>query len=323
VHHDSDRHFRMLPVWGTSQWAHQIRTSCTSGRHWKSLLLLSHWLDEWRLSPRSPRGPCERRPKLTRELVAPAQIPLIDDHYDAKSVSRRGVTKSTLPRMPFKLTAELPAGWWAPSAYMTPSMHQLAYVCYVLWFVVALPTIVYHMLVVPGRLTEEVYEWIWTWCVLAITSSINCVLPFPLSERTPSSYPRAHGRHVSRRRVPWMRRASTPSGGGRAEALVWVMTRRSVPGRAGYRPRKRPAGSSQCRPGRTQLWRDVFLETKHQEHLSAKSRLRLLNGVGLGTMRSRTHAGWPLATAGSLWRASSRCTTTCRASASPTPVVAI
>jgi len=87
----------------------------------------------------------------------------MDDRYDAKSASRRGVTKSTLPRMPFKLTAELPAGWWALSAYMTPSMHTLAYVCYVLWFILGVPTIVYHTLVIPGHLTEDVYEWIWTW----------------------------------------------------------------------------------------------------------------------------------------------------------------
>jgi len=134
----------------------------------------------------------------------------MDDRYDAKSASRRGVTKSTLPRMPFKLTAELPAGWWALSAYMTPSMHTLAYVCYVLWFILGVPTIVYHTLVIPGHLTEDVYEWIWTWCALA--SSLNPPPPLPPTESTPRSYPRAHGRDVSARCRPL---DETHSRGGR------------------------------------------------------------------------------------------------------------
>jgi hypothetical protein len=42
-----------------------------------------------------------------------------------------------------------------------------------MWFVMGVPSIVYHTLVIPGHLTEEVYEWIWTWCA-----------PYPCSQHT-------------------------------------------------------------------------------------------------------------------------------------------
>jgi len=86
--------------------------------------------------------------------------PLLDE-YDGKRQPRR--YKSTLPKMPFKLASEYATNDVSFSRYMSGSMHTLSYVVHVLWFTVCVPTLVYHFLVIPGHLGEDVYFAIWCW----------------------------------------------------------------------------------------------------------------------------------------------------------------
>lgn len=93
--------------------------------------------------------------------------PLLDD-YDGKRAAR-GRYQSNLPRSPFKLASDYAKQDTGLSQYMSPTMHQLMYIAHVFWFVVCVPTLVFHLLISPGHVDHEVYQWIWCWLAFSFS----------------------------------------------------------------------------------------------------------------------------------------------------------
>jgi len=93
--------------------------------------------------------------------------PLLEDNYEGGK--RQGRRKSTLPRVPFRMASDIAKQFSSLSQYMSTTAHNLLYTVYVLWFVLCVPTTIFHFYIGEDGASEDVYSIIWGWLTISYT----------------------------------------------------------------------------------------------------------------------------------------------------------